>query len=88
MDPETQYPSYITYALQEKLISKGTKEYNGAITALENCQKALNSTIAEGKLTPHLGVCEMILGKTVDHLQTTCVDVHSFLDYPSESYRR
>jgi len=69
IDPVTQYPAYVEFAVKEKLLTKGSKEYDQAVSALEGCEKAMNKT----ELTPHIGACELLLGKTIDHLQTTSV---------------
>ncbi|KAF8314741.1 alpha/beta-hydrolase [Clavulina sp. PMI_390] len=78
VDPLTQYPAYIEFAVKEKLLEKGTPEYTAAQKSLEECDKAMNTTT----LTPHIGVCEQLMGKAVDHLQSTvngktmCVNVY------------
>jgi hypothetical protein len=69
IDPITQYPAYIEFAVKEKLLTKGSTEYNQAVAALETCRKAMNTT----ELTPHIGACELLMGKAVDHLQSTLV---------------
>lgn len=69
IDPISQYPAYVEFAVKEKLLTKGSTEYNQVVEALETCQKALNTT----DLTPHVGACELLMGKTVDHLQSTLV---------------
>jgi carboxypeptidase D len=45
------------------------QEYNNAISALDKCMSALNTT----EPTPHIGLCEFVMGATVQHLQQTYV---------------
>lgn len=68
IDPVTQYPAYVEFAVKEKLLKTGTKEYNNAMSILKSCEESLNAT---SPLTPHVDDCENVMGATIDHLHST-----------------
>ena len=79
IDPATQYPAYVEFAVKQNLLKVDSKEYKHAMDLLKSCQEALNSTSSTSPMTPHLDACESVMGATVDHLHSTCVVLPYFL---------
>ncbi|KAF8316977.1 alpha/beta-hydrolase [Cantharellus anzutake] len=79
IDPFSQYPAYVDFAIKEKLLKTGTKEYERALQALDQCKKRMNGT---EQATPNYGECELVMGATVRHLDqtvngvTTCLNIY------------
>ncbi|KAL9171298.1 hypothetical protein ABFS82_04G199800 [Erythranthe guttata] len=66
-DPEIQYPAYIDYALDNKLIQRS--DYNGLKQAVSDCQQAIKLCGANGgsSCTSAYMACNTIFSSIVEH---------------------
>jgi len=70
IDPTSQYPAYLEFALQSGIVKKGSAAESKVRKAVDDCEAALKRNRAE---RIHEGACERILGAITDSTIQKCV---------------
>ncbi|EJD53656.1 alpha/beta-hydrolase [Auricularia subglabra TFB-10046 SS5] len=89
IDPITQYPAYVDFAVAKKLVKEGSDDHKTAVKMAEQCVADLKSM----KITPtSSGECESIMGQLTEGLRRTldgkmvCLNVYDIRlvdEYPA-----
>ncbi|SCV68627.1 BQ2448_748 [Microbotryum intermedium] len=71
IDPYSQYPAYLDFALQSGVIKKGSAAETAVRQAVKECMTALESHGGKLKVKVHTGACESILQSITDATVTS-----------------
>ncbi|KDE04968.1 hypothetical protein, variant [Microbotryum lychnidis-dioicae p1A1 Lamole] len=71
IDPYSQYPAYLDFALQSGVIKKGSAAETQVRQAVKECMDALESRGGKLKVKVHTGLCEAILQGITDATVTS-----------------
>lgn len=75
IDPWSQYPAYLDFALQAGVIKEGSEAEAQVRKEVEMCVSRMRVDGGRGglKLPVHVGYCERILGAITDSTIQSCV---------------
>lgn len=85
IDPETQYLSYVPFALEKKLVDKTDSNFKELLAQHETCQNVINKA---DRSSPKLSYpeCEEVLSKIIRKNEKECINVYKYdimEEYPS-----
>lgn len=95
IDPETQYLSYVPFALDKKLVDKSDPNFKDLLAQHESCQNVINKA---DKSSPRLSYseCEAVLSKIITKNNKECINVYKYdviekypscgLDWPVDTH--